>query len=152
MPLTYGGWSSLARLWSWDSAIALSMILRRAWVLYQMQFNAISYRLRGRSQTMLTKFWLFWPPTPLRWHFLWYKHWQKVDIFGPPNLDDDSRLSLSRWREVYSFWGTWGPKFSWDKQLGRDGKTSILVLYFKSSYTNETLGHMPLGSNIWWNP
>ena len=23
----------------------------------------------------------FWPPTPLRWHFPWYKGWQIVDIF-----------------------------------------------------------------------
>ena len=30
---------------------------------------------------MLTRFWLFWPPTPLCWHFLWYERWQKVDIF-----------------------------------------------------------------------
>ena len=28
---------------------------------------------RGCSQTTLTRFWLFWPPTPLRWHFLWYE-------------------------------------------------------------------------------
>ena len=27
----------------------------------------------------------FWPPTPLRWHFLPNKRWQKVDIFGQPN-------------------------------------------------------------------
>ena len=33
------------------------------------------------SQTMLTSFWLFSPPTPLRWHLLPYKHWQKIDIF-----------------------------------------------------------------------
>ena len=25
-----------------------------------------------------------WPPTHLRWHFLWYESWQKVDIFGLP--------------------------------------------------------------------
>ena len=29
-------------------------------------------------------FGLFWPPTPLRWHFLPYKRWQKQDIFGLP--------------------------------------------------------------------
>ena len=27
---------------------------------------------------------IFWPPNPLRWHFLWHNRWQKVDIFGPP--------------------------------------------------------------------
>ena len=25
----------------------------------------------------------FWPLTSLRWNFLWYKCWQKVNIFGP---------------------------------------------------------------------
>ena len=29
-------------------------------------------------------FCFFWPPTPLRLHFLWYESLQKVDIFGPP--------------------------------------------------------------------
>ena len=40
--------------------------------------------VRGRSQTTLTRFCHFWPPTPLCWQFLWYERWQKVDIFGPP--------------------------------------------------------------------
>ena len=26
----------------------------------------------------------FWPPTSLRWHFLWYERKQIVDIFGQP--------------------------------------------------------------------
>ena len=43
-------------------------------------FFRISFWLKKNT---LTIFWLFWPPTPLRWHFLWDKHWQKVDIFGP---------------------------------------------------------------------
>ena len=30
-------------------------------------------------------FGFFWPPTPLCWHFLWTKRWQRVDIFGPPS-------------------------------------------------------------------
>ena len=34
-------------------------------------------QVRGHSQTTLTRFWLFLPPTPLCWHFLWYKCWQK---------------------------------------------------------------------------
>ena len=29
-------------------------------------------------------FGFFWPPIPLRWHFLPYERWQKVEIFGPP--------------------------------------------------------------------
>ena len=41
-------------------------------------------RIRGRSKTTLARFQLFWPPTPLCWHFLWWKRWQKVDILGPP--------------------------------------------------------------------
>ena len=36
------------------------------------------------------RFWLVSPPTPLRWHFLPYKSWQKADIFILP-----SRLLLS---------------------------------------------------------
>ena len=46
-----------------------------------------SCKLRGRSQTTFTRFGFFWPPTPLRWHFLWYKRWPKVDIFDhlPPS-------------------------------------------------------------------
>ena len=28
--------------------------------------------VEGRSQTTLTSFWLFWPPTPIPWHFLQY--------------------------------------------------------------------------------
>ena len=40
-----------------------------------------SYWYRGCSQTTLTRFWLF---LTLRWHFLPYERWPKVDIFGPP--------------------------------------------------------------------
>ena len=40
--------------------------------------------LRGHSQTTLTRFWLFLTTYPLRWHFLRYECWQKVDTFGPP--------------------------------------------------------------------
>ena len=46
--------------------------------------NIWDHWIRGRSQTTLTRFWLFWPPTPLCWHFLWYDCWQKVDILRPP--------------------------------------------------------------------
>ena len=37
--------------------------------------------VRGCSQTTLPSYWLFWPPTR---HFLPYKLWQKVNIFGLP--------------------------------------------------------------------
>ena len=37
--------------------------------------------LGGRSQTTFTRFGFFWPPTPLRLHFPWYKSLQKVDFF-----------------------------------------------------------------------
>ena len=37
--------------------------------------------IRGRSQTTLTRFLLFWPPTPMHWHFVWYNRWQKSEIF-----------------------------------------------------------------------
>ena len=70
-----------------------------------------TYHIRGGS-TLRWFFFFFWPPTLLRsrrlvlvtssfrpskliwrhkheppclrWHFLWYERWQKVDIFGPP--------------------------------------------------------------------
>ena len=40
-------------------------------------------KLRGRSQTTLTRFLLFLTTYPLRWHFLWYDRWQKVGILRP---------------------------------------------------------------------
>ena len=42
----------------------------------------------GRSQTTFTRFVFFWPPTPLRLHFLRYKSLQKVDFMTtyPPTL------------------------------------------------------------------
>ena len=55
-----------------------------AWA-FLISFN--SYEIRGRSQTTFTKFGFFWPPTPLRLHFLWYESLQKVDFFDhlPPS-------------------------------------------------------------------
>ena len=46
-----------------------------------------SFWIRGRSQTTFTRFGFFWPPTPLRLHFLWYKSLQKVNFFDhlPPS-------------------------------------------------------------------
>ena len=43
--------------------------------------------VRGRSQTTFTRFGFFWPPSPLRLHFLWYESLQKVDFFDhlPPS-------------------------------------------------------------------
>ena len=38
--------------------------------------------LWGRSQTTLTRFCLFWTPTPLRWHFLPYKSWQNLTFLN----------------------------------------------------------------------
>ena len=47
-------------------------------------FISVDNMLRDRSQTRLISFGgFFWPPTPLRWHFLPYERWQKVD---PPPL------------------------------------------------------------------
>ena len=42
------------------------------------------FHLKGRSQTTLAR--LFWPPSPLRWHVLWYERWQKVKNFGTTYL------------------------------------------------------------------
>ena len=40
------------------------------------------FLLRGRSQTTFTKFGFFWPPTPLRLHFLWY-WWIRINTTWP---------------------------------------------------------------------
>ena len=39
---------------------------------------------KGSFTNYVDKILAFLPTSPLRWHFLWYKRWQKVDIFGPP--------------------------------------------------------------------
>ena len=44
------------------------------------QLRILPNQIRGRSQTMFTKFVFFWPPAPLRLHFLWNKNLQKVDF------------------------------------------------------------------------
>ena len=56
------------------------------------------HTLRGRSQTTFTRFVFFWPPTPLRLHFLWYKSLQKVNFFDylPP-----SSCKRSLWTPPY---------------------------------------------------
>ena len=55
--------------------------------------------IRGRSQTTFTRFGFFWPPTPLRLHFLLYKGLQKVNFFDhlPP-----SSCKCSLWTAPYS--------------------------------------------------
>ena len=40
--------------------------------------------IRAVQKLRWQDFGFFWPPTPLCWHFLWYEHWQTVDIFEPP--------------------------------------------------------------------
>ena len=42
---------------------------------------------RGAFTNYVYKIWLFWPPNPLRLHFLWYKSLQKVDFLDhlPPS-------------------------------------------------------------------
>ena len=79
--------------------------------------------IRGRSQTTLTRFWLFWPPTPRRWHFLTYKRWQKVKIFGLPSSTYPPLVVNVCERSLYRTWcytffyliqGSWWEK-SWKK-------------------------------------
>ena len=45
-----------------------------------------------------TRFGFFWPPTPLRLHFVWYKSLQKVNLFDhlPP-----SSCKSSLWTTPY---------------------------------------------------
>ena len=50
------------------------------------------------------RFGFFWPPTPLRLHFLWYKSLQKVNFFD--HLPTSSR-KRSLWTAPCSFWSNW---------------------------------------------
>ena len=54
---------------------------------FKFFMNLCDEQLRGRSQTTFTNFDYFWPPTPLRLDFLWYKSLQKVYFFDhlPPS-------------------------------------------------------------------
>ena len=62
-------------------------ILVNEWYIFRYCISTVSSTVecqidvRGRSQITLTRFWLFWPPTPLRWHFLSYENWQKGQHF-----------------------------------------------------------------------
>ena len=58
------------------------------------------YTIRGSSQTTLTSFWFFWPPTHLRWHVLTYEHWQKVDIFTLTTPSECTTETRFRYRET----------------------------------------------------
>ena len=51
----------------------------KAVILFLNPYPAI----RGRSQTMLTSFWVFWPPTPFRWQFLPNKSWHFLTTYLP---------------------------------------------------------------------
>jgi len=53
---------------------------------------------RGRSQTTFTRFGFFWPPTPLRLHFLWNKSLQKLNFFDQLPLSSCKR---SLWMTPY---------------------------------------------------
>ena len=67
--LTY---ADSAHFWIWPSQLA------------EQNSKMCRICIRGHSQTTLTRFVFFWPPTPLRLHFLWYKSLHKVDFFWPP--------------------------------------------------------------------
>ena len=43
----------------------------------------------------------FWPPTLLRWHFLWYTSWQKVEIIGLPTYLPTSSCKRILWTPPY---------------------------------------------------
>jgi hypothetical protein len=49
----------------------------------------VVHKLRGKVFGFLR------PPTPLRWHFVWYERWQKVSAYPPPLVNVVcERLSL----------------------------------------------------------
>ena len=66
--------------------------------------RAVKNKKGGRSQTTFTRFVFFWPPNPLRLHFLWYKSLQKVNFFDhlPP-----SSCKRSLWTPPYLTSLTW---------------------------------------------
>ena len=73
----------------------------------RLQFNNY-YRkgLRGLSHTTFTRFGFFWPPTPLRLHFLWYKSLQKVHFFDhlPPFSCKRSLWTSPKQKWCVTFW------------------------------------------------
>ena len=77
-----------------------------------------AFLLRGRSQTTFTRFGFFWPPTPLRLHFLWYNGLQKINFFDhlPPS---SCKRSL------------WTPSYGADEALGFEICLLILMQSIK---------------------
>ena len=65
--------------------------------------SVVEFNLWGHPLTTLTIFCFFWPPTP---HFLPYKSWQKVDIFGLPTYPPPLVNIVKEWplctAQVYS--------------------------------------------------
>ena len=55
------------------------------WILLSQQIFCLTCFYLGVVHKLRWQdFGFSWPPTPLRWQFLSYKRWQKLDIFGPP--------------------------------------------------------------------
>ena len=52
--------------------------------LHRLQVAHQQWLIMGRSQTTLTRFWVFWPPSPLCWHFLLYERLQNFWKFSFP--------------------------------------------------------------------
>ena len=101
-------------LWTSDALSTIRLSNRPsepAWIYlrltdFKWYKNGILYfsQFRGHSQTTFTRFGFFWPPTPLRLHFLWHKSLQKVDFFDhlPP-----SSCKRSLWTPPYLFRRLW---------------------------------------------
>ena len=54
-------------------------------ILFRWFYEIINISHEGSFTNYVDKILdFFWPPTPLRWHFLPYECWQKVNIFGLP--------------------------------------------------------------------
>ena len=65
-----------------------------------------AFSSRGRSQTTLTRFGSFWPSTPFRLHFLWYKSLQKFDLLYhlPPSSCKRSLWTALKWIIGHTKW------------------------------------------------
>ena len=59
------------------------------------------FSLRGRSQLTFTRFVFFWPPTPLRLHFLWYKSLQKAGLLMGDDIETCRSTGCNYWAALH---------------------------------------------------
>ena len=95
---------------SWKQALNWSLVNL---AFYGFVILVVLRGVPGRSQSTFTRFVFFWPPTPLRLHFLWYKSLQKVRFFDhlPPSSCKRSLWTAPKMLALYQH------------KMTRDGKS-----------------------------